>query len=53
MSKSRVPYKDGLDSVARKRYEEKLSLINGLDPYEEKEGWSDESGSVRPNFCSP
>ncbi|KAH3730477.1 hypothetical protein DPMN_056466 [Dreissena polymorpha] len=29
MSKSRVPYKDGLDYVARKRYEEKLSLING------------------------
>ena len=35
-----VTYKEGLDSTARKRYEEKLSIIGGFDPYEGKGKWS-------------
>lgn len=32
----RQRYRDGLDSITGARYEQKISLIGGIDPYEVK-----------------
>ena len=37
-----VEYKDGLSSDEKRRYEAKLSIVGGLDPYEGKWDWSDD-----------
>lgn len=42
------PYRDKLDEKARKRYDEKVKGVNGLDPYEHKEWTKDVS--ILPNF---
>ena len=43
MAASNVTYKSTLDSASLKRYNEKLSLIENLDPYEiEKNHWKND-----------
>ena len=40
-------YIDSLDKVSRERYEQKLTLVKNVDPYE-LTGWSDDPGILPP-----
>ncbi|MED6290084.1 hypothetical protein CHARACLAT_009483 [Characodon lateralis] len=42
-SKSRIPYRNKLNSISRQRYLEKIQSVNGLDPYEHIEWTSNQN----------
>ena len=52
-SKKKVKYAESLDNVARNRYQPKLELINGEDPYEtQKKDWNVDPDSL-PGISYP
>lgn len=47
-----IAYKDGLTNEEKQRYEGKLSIVGGLDPYEDKLSWSQDV-NVLPTVTYP
>lgn len=45
-------YRDGLDPSDKVRYENKLAIVGGVDPYECKEQWSEDVG-ILPSVTYP
>lgn len=49
--KQKLSYKEGFGPVARKRYGEKLNLMNNIDPYELKQKDLSVDENLLPDLC--